>query len=523
MAIATPGAPTGPSGTGAEDTGAQETGAQETGAQETGPVAHLAVAIVGNGFSGLGTAIRLRRAGVADFLVFERHEDVGGTWRDNSYPGCACDVPSHLYSYSFAPNPDWSRSFSARSEIHEYLQRMSERYGIDRFTRNGHEVLDATWSESDQHWCVTTTGGVWTASVLVLGSGALSDPAFPDVPGLDAFAGPVFHSATWRHDLDLTGTRVAVIGTGASAVQFVPEIAPVVGHMNVFQRTPPWIMPRRDRAITGIEKALFRAFPPAQRVVREAIYWARESFVLGFRNPGRMAAAARLAERHMRSQVADPELREKITPSYSMGCKRILLSNTYLPALDRDNVEVVTEKIVEITPHAVVTVDGVRHGTDVIIAGTGFAIRDLPISHRIHGRDGESLADHWGGTMFAHNGTMVDGFPNAFVLLGPNTGLGHNSVVFMIESQINLVMDALRHMWTHGVGAVEPTRAAQDAFVAEMQRRTEGTVWVDGGCSSWYLDANGENSALWPTFTMPFRRRTRHFRPEEYVLTPRRG
>ena len=494
----------------------------ERGPDPSTPVAHLSVAIVGNGFSGLGTAIRLRQAGVDDFLVFERHADVGGTWRDNSYPGCACDVPSHLYSFSFAPNPAWSRSFSAQPEIHAYLQHVSARYGIDALTRNDHEVLDATWEDADQRWRVTTTQGVWTADVLVLGSGALSDPSFPDVPGLSDFAGEVFHSATWRHDLDLTSRRVAVIGTGASAIQFVPEIAPLVGHMAVFQRTPPWILPRRDRAITGVEKALFRWFPPAQRLVREAIYWARESFVIGFKSPRRMAAVGRLAERHMRHQVSDPELREKITPTYSPGCKRLLLSNTYLPALDRDNVEVVTDRIERVTAGGVVTDDGRTHEVDTIIAGTGFSISDLPISHRVHGVGGKSLADHWGGTMFAHNGTMVDGFPNVFVLLGPNTGLGHNSVIFMIESQINLLMDALRYRREHGVATIEPTRAAQDAFVEEMQRKTAGTVWVDGGCSSWYLDAEGRNSALWPTFTMPFRRRLRRFRPEEYVLTPSR-
>ncbi|HEY2222781.1 NAD(P)/FAD-dependent oxidoreductase [Actinomycetospora sp.] len=488
-----------------------------------GDVPHLSVAIVGNGFSGLGTAIRLRRAGVEDFLVFERHADVGGTWRDNSYPGCACDVPSHLYSFSFAPNPDWSRSFSAQPEIHAYLQRVSADYGIDRFTRNGHEVTEARWSDDTQRWTVTTTGGTWTADAVVLGSGALSDPSFPDVPGLEDFGGEVFHSATWRHDLDLSGRKVAVIGTGASAIQFVPEIAPEVGHMTVFQRTPPWIMPRRDRAITGIEKWAFRRFPALQRLVRESIYWARESFVLGFKDPSRMAKAAKLAERHMRTQVTDPELREKITPDYSMGCKRILLSNTYLPALDRPNVDVITERVTEVRPHAVVTADGVEHEVDTIIAGTGFAISDLPISHRVIGRDGRSLAEHWGDTMFAHNGTMIAGFPNLFTLLGPNTGLGHNSVVFMIESQINLVMDVLRRLRTSAVGAVEPRQDVQDRFVAEMQRLTEGTVWVDGGCSSWYLDGHGNNSALWPTFTMPFHRRLKHMKTDEYVLSPARA
>ena len=318
------------------------------------------MAIVGNGFSGLGTAIRLRQAGEDNFLIFERHDDVGGTWRDNSYPGCACDVPSHLYSFSFAPNPDWSRSFSAQPEIHAYLQRVSAEYDIDRFTRNRHEVLDASWDDDAQHWVVTTSQGVWTADVLVLGSGALSDPSFPDVPGLEDFEGPVFHSATWRHDLDLRGRRVAVIGTGASAIQFVPEIAPAVEHAEGLPAHPALDhAARRPRHHRRREAAVpLRSRRPSAWCARPSTGRARRS-CSGSRTRSAWAKAAKIAERHMRRQVTDPELREKITPTYSMGCKRILLSNDYLPALDRDNVEVVTEKIVEVRPHAVVTADGV--------------------------------------------------------------------------------------------------------------------------------------------------------------------
>jgi cation diffusion facilitator CzcD-associated flavoprotein CzcO len=491
----------------------------ETPAEGGEPVAHLAVAIVGNGFSGLGTAIRLRQAGEDDFLIFERHDDVGGTWRDNSYPGCACDVPSHLYSFSFAPNPDWSRSFSAQPEIHAYLQRVSAEYDIDRFTRHRHEVLDATWDDDAQHWVVTTSRGVWTADVLVLGSGALSDPSFPDVPGLEDFEGPVFHSATWRHDLDLRGRRVAVIGTGASAIQFVPEIAPVVGTLKVFQRTPPWIMPRGDRAITRPEKLLFRYVPPAQRLVRETIYWARETFVFGFKDPKRMARAAKLAERHMRRQVTDPELREKITPSYSMGCKRILLSNDYLPALDRDTVEVVSEKIVEIRPNAVVTADGTEHEVDTIIFGTGFRVGEgMAHDVTITGRDGVKIEDVWADGPEALLGTTVAGFPNLFVMIGPNTGLGHSSMIYMIESQTSYLLDALRLVDANRAVALDTRRDRQDAFNATVQKRLEGSVWSAGGCASWYMDENGRNHTVWPDYTFRYRRRTRKVDPADHEL-----
>jgi cation diffusion facilitator CzcD-associated flavoprotein CzcO len=482
---------------------------------------HLRIAIVGAGFGGLGTAIRLKQRGYHDFLIFEKSDDVGGTWRDNSYPGCACDVPSHMYSFSFAPNPEWSRSFSGQQEIWDYLRRCVDDHGLRPYLRMGHEVLAATWDESGGRWHLDTSQGEYTADVMIAAGGPFSDPAIPKLPGLETFAGDTFHSAQWRHDLDLTGRRVAVIGTGASAIQFVPEIAPQVAHLSLFQRTPPWILPRRDRAITGVERRLFRAFPPAQRFQRRAIYWVRELSALSFLRPAFMRLGQALARGHLRRSIPDPQLRAKLTPSYTMGCKRVLLSSNYYPALIRSNVDVVTEPIREVQRDGVVTRDGVRHEVDTIIFGTGFHVTDVPIARSIRGRDGQTLAEAWHATMQAYLGITVAGFPNLFLLLGPNTGLGHNSVVFMIECQIAYVLDALRHLDRQRITAIEPTAQAQSRFVADVDRRMQPTVWLQGGCKSWYLDATGRNSTLWPGYTWTYRLRTRRFKPHAYEELPR--
>jgi cation diffusion facilitator CzcD-associated flavoprotein CzcO len=486
-----------------------------------GPV-HRRIAIVGAGFGGIGTAIRLKQRGYDDFVVFDRGDDVGGTWRDNTYPGCACDVPSHVYSFSFAPNPDWSRSFSGQPEIWDYLRACVTRYGLAPHLRLRHEVLEADWDEATGRWLIETSQGRYSADVLVAAGGPLNDPSIPDLPGLAAFSGEVFHSSRWNHDHDLTGRRVAVIGTGASAIQFVPEIAPDVARLHLFQRTPAWIMPRADRAITDLERRLFRAFPPTQRAVRAGIYWAREGTAAGFLYPAVMRAGMAVARRHLRKSVADPRLREKLTPSYTMGCKRVLLSNDYYPALTRDNVEVVTDGITEVRPDGIVTRDGTLHEVDTMIFGTGFHVTDAPVARLIRGRDGRTLADTWQGSMRAYRGISVTGFPNLFMLLGPNTGLGHNSVVFMIECQITYLLGALRHLDRAGVPAMEPTPRAQEAFVASVDRRMKGTVWTSGGCRSWYLDATGRNSTLWPGYTWSYWLRTRRFDPGAYRPVPLR-
>jgi cation diffusion facilitator CzcD-associated flavoprotein CzcO len=479
---------------------------------------HTRVLIVGTGFAGLGMAVRLKQTGCDDFVVLERAGEVGGTWRDNTYPGAACDVPSHLYSFSFAPNPDWSRSFSPQAEIQEYLRRVATDFGVRPHIRFHHEVLGAAWDGTDRCWRVRTNAGEFAADVLVSATGALSDPAVPPLPGLDCFEGTVFHSAQWRHDHDLTGKRVAVVGTGASAIQFVPQIQSRVGHLTVFQRTPPWILPRWDRAFRPAERWAFRHLPLVQRLARAGIYWGREQMVAGFVvAPNLMRAAERLARRHLVGSVPDPLLRAKLTPDYRIGCKRILISNDYLPSLTQPNVDLVAAGLAEVRERSVLSADGREHEVDTIIFGTGFHVTDIPVADRIVGRGGVALKDHWAGGMRAYKGTAVAGFPNLFLLVGPNTGLGHSSQVFMIESQIAYVLDAVRHIERTGE-VVEVREEAETAWDAGVQRAMGHTVWTTGGCASWYLDDRGRNTTLWPGSTWRFRRHTARFDTDAYRL-----
>jgi cation diffusion facilitator CzcD-associated flavoprotein CzcO len=470
-------------------------------------VSHHKIVIVGAGFSGVGMAIKLQQEGEHDFVLLERAGDVGGTWRDNTYPGCRCDVPSHLYSFSFAPNPEWSSTFSPQPEILSYLRRCAEQHGVMPHVRLDHELLAAEWDETSRHWRLETSQGDLTADVLIAAQGALSEPLVPDLPGLDRFEGTSFHSAHWDHDHRLERERVAVIGTGASAIQFVPEIQPLVEKLHVFQRTPPWVVPHHNRPLTGAEQSLYRVLPRAQLAMRAGIYWARESLVL-----------EKMALRHLHEQVRDPELRRRLTPSYAMGCKRILPTNEWYPAITKPNVEVVSDGIREIHAHSIVTADGVEREVDTIIFGTGFHVTDIPIAGAIRGRDGRTVAEVWDGSPEAYKGTTVAGYPNLFFLVGPNTGLGHTSILFMVESQIEYVMGAVRAMRRRGASTLEVRREAQSAYNAELQRMTRDTVWVAGGCSSYYIDRNGRNSALWPTFTWPFRRRLARFDEPAYAL-----
>jgi len=478
---------------------------------------HTHVAIVGSGFSGLGAAIRLKQEGFSDFVLLERADDVGGTWRDNRYPGCACDVASHLYSLSFAPNPDWTDRYSGQAEIWRYLQKCADDFGLRPHLRFGDEVRAAVWDESGRHWRIETSRGPLTASVFVIAAGALSEPVVPDIPGLASFEGRTFHSARWDHTFDLEGGRVAVIGTGASAVQFIPEIQPKVAKLLLFQRTPAWVLPRPEGKIGAWQRRLFRRFPLLQRLARLAIYLPREMGVLLFRHPWLMRRAQLLARLHLRRAVADPALRARLTPSYTMGCKRVLLSNTYYPALTRPNVEVLTTGVREVRARSIVDGEGVKHSVDAIILGTGFRPTDPPLSATVRGRQGRTLREVWAGSPEAHLGTTVTGFPNLFLLLGPNTGVGHTSVVYMIEAQIEHLVGALRFMRAQGVDGVEPRSEAQAEYVSSLYRRAAGTVWVAGGCRSWYLDRTGRSSAIWPDFTWRFRRRVARFRPREYV------
>jgi cation diffusion facilitator CzcD-associated flavoprotein CzcO len=478
------------------------------------------IAIVGAGFGGLGTAIRLRANGVSDFVILERGQDIGGTWRDNSYPGCACDVPSHLYSFSFALNPEWTQSFSPQPEIWEYLRWCVTRFDLRPHLRLGHEVSSARWDERAKRWQIATTGGDYSARVLVGAAGPLNEPAIPALPGLDSFAGATFHSAQWNHDIDLAGRRIAVVGTGASAIQFVPEIAPRVARLTLFQRTPAWVIPRRNRPISRLEQSLYRSFPPAQRVARGGNYWVRELFGYAFLHPRAMRLAQRAARRHLYRQVADPRLRAKLAPSYTMGCKRVLISNNFYPALTRDNVDLVTESIQAVEPDAIITSDGRRYPVDTIIFGTGFTVTDPPFAHLVRGRDGRTLTEASNGSLAAFRGTAVAGFPNLFLMLGPNTGLGHNSVVFMIECQIRYLLGALRYMDRHNVAVLEPTPAAQRQYVAAVDEQMAGTVWLRGGCQSWYQDATGRVSTLWPSYTWSYWWSTRRFDPPAYRTEP---
>jgi cation diffusion facilitator CzcD-associated flavoprotein CzcO len=479
------------------------------------------IAIVGSGFSGLAMAARLKREGRADFIVLEKADDVGGTWRENTYPGCRCDVPSHVYSLSFAPNPDWSTTFSAQPEIQAYLQRVARDEGLYEHMRFGCRLDGADWDDEHLLWRLETSRGPITARHLIASAAPLHEPRLPDIPGLADFQGTVFHSARWNHDHQLDGERVAVIGTGASAIQFVPQIQPRVEQLHVFQRTAPWVMPRRDRPLTRVERGLYRRFPVLQRAMRGAIYWAREAFAIPMIRVALAPLLRAVGNAHLRRSIPDAELRAKATPGYLPGCKRILVANDYLPSLSSPNVELVTDGIAEVRERSIVTADGVEREVDTIIFGTGFHVLDLPIAERVRDAEGRSLADHWEGSPQAHRGTTVAGFPNLFFLLGPNTGLGHNSVVYMAESQVEYIAQALAHVGAHGLAALTPSPRAQRTWNEAIQRRMKGTVWTEGGCESWYIDRNGLNTSLWPDFSFRFRRALSRFDPAEYLVYTR--
>lgn len=478
------------------------------------------VLVIGSGFAGLCMAIKLQQAGLDDFCIIEKSSDIGGTWFDNRYPGCACDIPSHLYSLSFEPRSTWSRMYPTQPEILAYLQDVVEKHRLRRRIRLRTAFQSATWDEDTARWHVTTSSGTITCRVLVSGMGALHYPSIPTLPGLADFQGEVFHSARWNLSYDLVGKRIAVIGTGASAIQFIPEIAPRAAQLTVYQRTPPWILPKVDPEITPRQRSLMRFLPGYRFVLRQKLFVIHEMRAAGFAvNPALMAKTGAIARRFLTRQVNDPALRANLTPEYTIGCKRVLISNTFYPTLQRQNVELVTDGITEIRPHAVVTQDGTERPADVIIFGTGFRTTDAMTQVTITGREGQSLNQAWAGGMRAYLGTAVPGFPNFFMLLGPNTGLGHNSVVIMIEAQVRYVMSALRLMRRCHARAMAVRPEVDAAFNEALTAKMNRTVWQSGGCQSWYQDSAGRNTTLWPGFTVEYSWHTRAVRAAEYQLT----
>lgn len=478
------------------------------------------IAVIGAGFAGIGAAWQLIAHGYNDFAVLERGDEVGGTWRDNTYPGAACDIRSDLYSFSFAPNPGWSTAYGQQPEILAYLVRVSRQRGIRDHIRFGTDLQSATWDGDAGRWLLETSRGAMSARVLISGHGLLIDPHRPAIDGLDSFGGTVFHSSQWDHSVDLTGKRVAVIGTGASAIQIVPAIQPEVGRLLVFQRTPPWIVSRHDHRSSSLRRRLFAGVPAVQRAVRSLIFAEYDARWLGFVHPRVGAVVERLSTRHRDAQVRDPSLRARLTPHYRIGCKRVLVSDDYYPAIQRENVDYIDDPIERIEPHAVVTADGRRHPVDVLVLATGFDATRPRIADRIVGAHGETLAHAWRDGMFALHAATVPAFPNLFFLHGPNAALSHNSVVVMIEAQVRYAIDALDRMGGAGVDAVaEPTEDAMARYESGLQRALAKGVWTRGGCTSFYLDANGRNTVIWPRSAIGFRRSVRRFDPREYTIT----
>lgn len=477
------------------------------------------IAIVGTGFGGIGAAVRLLQDGERDLVLFERSDDVGGVWRDNTYPGAACDVASHLYSFSFAPTGRWSRRFAPQAEIHAYLRRVAADFGVLPHVRFGTEVLAAEW-DGGQWQLELSDGSSYDCDVLIAACGQLSRPSRPLTPGLDDFAGTTFHSAEWDHGHDLTGRRVAVLGTGASAIQFVPEVAKVAAQVTVLQRSAPHVIPKPDREYgTATQRALDR-WPALLQLDRLRTFCANETRSLGFNTEPRLMAVleSRFAK-HLETAVPDPVLRAKVTPSDPMGCKRILQSNDWYPTLQLPHVDLVTSPIARVVPEGVLTADGVLQEADTLILGTGFAATELLAPMEVVGRGGIRLSQAWARGAEAYLGTAVHGFPNLFLLYGPNTNLGHSSIVLMLESQIAYVRDAVRRL--RDGGTIEVREDVQRAYNRRLQRRLAGTVFA-GGCRSWYLDASGRNTQNWPGTTLEFRARTRRLRPEHHVILPAR-
>jgi cation diffusion facilitator CzcD-associated flavoprotein CzcO len=477
------------------------------------------VLVVGAGFSGVGAAIRLRQAGFEDLLVLEKAADLGGTWRDNTYPGCAVDVPSALYSYSFALNPGWSRIFARQPEIHDYLRATAERYAVTPLIRYDTEVLRAEWSGDARRWRVETTRGTFTASFLVVSCGPWHRPFVPDLPGLDGFPGLVMHTARWDRGIALAGQRVAVVGTGASAIQVIPEIAPMVSELHVFQRTPPWVLPRPDLAMPAVLRRVLRRLPRVQRALRSMQYAGQEALGHALRRPRLLRPVQALAWLNLRLAVRDPALRKALTPRYVIGCKRILTSSSYYKALARSNARVHACAVREISGRQIIGADGTATEVDVIILATGFEQSGFPVGALLHDGQGRSLRELWAGTPRAYLGSTVSGLPNLFLLLGPNLLTGHSSSLDVLERQLGYLASALTAARDNHWSAVEVRPAVQDSYNRRLQTALATTVYNAGGCASGYLTADGHNSFCWPWSTPRLTRELSTFNADDYLIT----
>ncbi|KVD67988.1 flavin-containing monooxygenase [Burkholderia ubonensis] len=484
----------------------------------------LDVIIIGTGFCGLGIASQLKRRGVTSMIILERAGDVGGAWRDNQYPGAACDQPSHLYSFSFRLNPDWPSVFSSQPAIWQYLRNTANEEGLLPFIHFNSDMEDARWDGDQQCWVVRGGSKVFRGKLLISAAGLLSDPKLPDIPGLESFSGEMFHSARWNHKSTLENKRVGVVGTGASAIQIIPEVAKVASRLTVFQRTAPWIVPRPDRDYTEAEKGMFRKLPSKMQELRTSIFWENEErFAQRAAVPSLLKKATDIALAHLEQQVPDPVLRKKLTPNYEIGCKRILKSSDYYPALARSNVELVTDGISKIDDRSVVTKSGERYELDALVLSTGFEATELPISRRIFGRNGQSLSSRWSDGAEAFATTSVSGFPNFFVLGGPNTGIGHNSQVYMFEAQMQHILRAIDSMRKKGADVLEVSQAAEDRFRDGIEKRASTTVWMTGGCATWYVDPrSGRLTTLWPDYSHVFQEEISAFNEADYIYgTPK--
>jgi cation diffusion facilitator CzcD-associated flavoprotein CzcO len=478
------------------------------------------MAIVGAGFGGMAMAIRMLQEGNTDFVLIDKGNTVGGTWRENTYPGAACDVQSHMYSFSFVGKNDWTKRYAGWEEIQTYIQKTAQDYKLADYARFNTEVTAAHYDQETAYWTLTLNGtDTLKCKFFVLASGPLHVPQIPRMKGIENFKGKVFHSAQWDHQYDLAGKNVVSIGTGGSAIQYVPEIAPQVKQLYVMQRTPAWVIPRDERKYFEIEKKIFAKFPALRRLHRARLYWSNESRVFPIFNPNIMKQGQKLVEAFIRYQVKDPALAKKLTPNYVLGCKRILISNKYLPTFNRPNVELVTDGIAEVREHSIVTRDGVERPADCIIYGTGF-ITDPRIYMKdfaCTGLDGRDLMTDWKDGAESYYGVTTAGYPNMFQLVGPNTGLGHNSIIFMIEAQVHYILEMMNVMKKQKADFVDVRADAQKVFNDQVQKNLEGTVW-SSGCTSWYQQDGGKNFAIWPGYTWRFWLETRKIKTRDYVF-----